>query len=28
MTAAAYEVYNVVDGGVEVVDQWMRCNGW
>ena len=28
MTAAAYEVYNVVDGGVEVVDQWIRCNGW
>ena len=28
MTAAAYEVYNVVDGDVEVVDQWMRCNGW
>ncbi len=28
MTAAAYETYNVVDGGVEIVDQWVRCNGW
>tara|TARA_A100001388_G_scaffold92051_1_gene66683 strand:- start:634 stop:1749 length:1116 start_codon:yes stop_codon:yes gene_type:complete len=28
MTAAAYEVYNVIDGGFEVVDQWERCNGW
>ncbi len=28
MTSAAYEAYNVVDGGVEVIDQWRRCNGW
>jgi len=28
MTAAAYDYYEVVDGGDEVVDRWARCNGW
>ena len=28
MTAAAHDVYHVVDGGTEVVDTWGRCNGW
>lgn len=28
MTAAAYEQYNVVDGGREIVELWNRCNGW
>lgn len=28
MTAAAYDQYYVVDGGIEVVDVWERCNGW
>ncbi len=28
MTAAAYESYNVVDGGAEVIASWPRCNGW
>lgn len=28
MTAAAYDKYNVVDGGHEIVEIWNRCNGW
>ncbi len=28
MTAAAYEKYNVVDGGREIIETWNRCNGW
>lgn len=28
MTAAAHELYHVVDGGTEVVEVWERCNGW
>ena len=28
MTAAAYDAYNVVDGGTMVIDTWPRCNGW
>ena len=28
MTAAAYDKYVVVDGGVEIIDEWGRCNGW
>ncbi|HYW14814.1 MAG TPA: alanine racemase [Allosphingosinicella sp.] len=28
MTAAAHERYHVVDGGVEVLEVWERCNGW
>lgn len=28
MTAAAYEKYNVIDGGHEIVETWSRCNGW
>jgi len=28
MTAAAYEQYNVVDGGNKIVATWARCNGW
>lgn len=28
MTAAAYEHYNVLAGGTEVVDRWDRINGW
>ena len=28
MTAAMYDRYYVTDGGVEVVDQWDRVNGW
>lgn len=28
MTAAAYNGYHVVDGGLEVVDTWDRVNGW
>lgn len=28
MTAAAYNRYHVVDGGVDVVDTWDRVNGW
>lgn len=28
MTAAAHDKYYVVDGGVEVVAEWGRCNGW
>lgn len=28
MTAAAYNQYQVVDGGTEIVAQWDRVNGW
>jgi D-serine deaminase-like pyridoxal phosphate-dependent protein len=28
MTAAAYGHYDVIDGGIAVVDRWDRCNGW
>lgn len=28
MTAAAYEHYDVLAGGLEVVDRWDRINGW
>jgi D-serine deaminase-like pyridoxal phosphate-dependent protein len=28
MTAAAFESYLVVDGGLEIVDRWGRTNGW
>jgi len=28
MTAAAYGVYHIVEGGVEVTETWERCNGW
>ncbi len=28
MTAAAYNSYHIVDGGLEVVDNWDRVNGW
>jgi D-serine deaminase-like pyridoxal phosphate-dependent protein len=28
MTAAAHELYHVVDGGTEVLAVWERCNGW
>jgi D-serine deaminase-like pyridoxal phosphate-dependent protein len=28
MTAAAHELYRVVDGGAEVVATWQRCNFW
>ncbi len=28
ITAAAYDVYQVIDGGREVVATWSRCNGW
>lgn len=28
MTAAAYNGYHVVDGGLDVVDTWDRTNGW
>ena len=28
MTAAAYDTYHVVDGGMDIVDTWDRCNGW
>ena len=27
MTAAAYDLYHVVEGGT-VVDRWERTNGW
>jgi D-serine deaminase-like pyridoxal phosphate-dependent protein len=27
-TAAAHDIYHVVDGGREVVARWERCNGW
>lgn len=28
LTAAAYDRYHVVDGGMEIVDVWDRVNGW
>jgi D-serine deaminase-like pyridoxal phosphate-dependent protein len=28
MTAAAHERYHVVEGGMEVLAVWERCNGW
>ena len=28
MTAAAYNEYNVIDGGDKIVELWQRCNGW
>ncbi len=28
MTAAAYDAYNVIDGGGDVIATWDRCNGW
>ncbi|HPF45608.1 MAG: alanine racemase [Alphaproteobacteria bacterium] len=28
MTAAAYDVYNVMDNDDDISDQWQRCNGW
>ena len=28
MTAAAYNAYQVIDGGTEIIDTWGRCNGW
>jgi len=28
MTAAAHDAYQVVDGGLEIVDRYDRCNGW
>ena len=28
LTAAAYDHYNVVDGGETVIARWNRCNGW
>lgn len=28
MTAAAHDIYHVVEGGTEVVAAWERCNGW
>jgi D-serine deaminase-like pyridoxal phosphate-dependent protein len=28
MTAAAYDRFLVVDGGIEVSDTWHRINGW
>ena len=28
MTAAAYGAYHVIDGGLEVIGTWPRCNGW
>jgi D-serine deaminase-like pyridoxal phosphate-dependent protein len=28
MTAAAYDAYNVVEGGADVIAAWPRCNGW
>ena len=28
MTAAAYDTYYVVDGGIEIVAEWDRCHGW
>ncbi len=27
-TAAAHEAYHVVDGGLDIVDTYGRCNGW
>jgi D-serine deaminase-like pyridoxal phosphate-dependent protein len=28
MTAAMYDRYHVTDGGLEIVDEWDRVNGW
>jgi D-serine deaminase-like pyridoxal phosphate-dependent protein len=28
MTAAAHELYHVIDGGTQVLAVWERCNGW
>lgn len=28
MTSSAYDRYYVVGGGIEIVDEWERCNGW
>ena len=28
ITAAAHNIYHVIDGGSEVVDEWDRVNGW
>ncbi len=28
ITAAAYDAYQVIDGGTEVIARWPRCNGW
>ena len=28
MTAGAYDTYNIVDSGQEIVETWERCNGW
>ncbi|MBT3558716.1 MAG: DSD1 family PLP-dependent enzyme [Rhodospirillales bacterium] len=28
MTAAAHDLYNVVEGGTQITDQWDRVNGW
>ncbi len=28
MTAAAFDSYHVVDGGLDIVDHWGRCHGW
>ncbi|MFQ5938395.1 MAG: alanine racemase, partial [Acidiferrobacterales bacterium] len=28
ITAAAYDSYQVIDGGTEIVATWPRCNGW
>jgi D-serine deaminase-like pyridoxal phosphate-dependent protein len=28
MTAAAYNAYQVVEGGTDIIDIWDRCNGW
>ena len=28
MTAAAYGVYQVINGGTEIIETWDRCGGW
>lgn len=28
MTVAAYDAYNVIDGGTEIIATWGRCTGW
>ena len=28
MTAAAYDAYNVIDGGGDIISTWDRGNGW
>lgn len=28
MTGAAYDAYNVIEGGTEIIARWPRCNGW